>query len=489
MIKPQIINLTIKQALEGLKKGDFLARDLVESALLKATEAQDYHLLLSTFEDAFEKADEADTRIKSGKARKLEGIPITIKDNILVKGQTATAGAKLLTNFVAPYSATIVEKLEEQGAIIIGKNNLDAWAHGSSTENSDFGPSLNPWSKNHVPGGSSGGSAGAVALGIGLASVGTDTGGSIRQPAAFCGVTGFKPTYGRLSRYGLVAMASSLDCPGPLTRSAEDSAILANILSGQDVNDATTVPTEKIAVPTFEQQNSLAGMKIGLPREYFGEGIAPEILTGLQETQRVLESLGAEFVEVSLPMTKYALSVYYIIQPAEVSSNLSRYDGIRYGERVAGKSLLETYKLSRTAGLGHEAKRRIMMGTYVLSSGYYDAYYKKAMQARTKIIEDFHQAFDQVDFLLTPTTPHPAFEFGAKKDPLSMYLEDIFTVSANIAGLPAISFPCGFSEKNGVKLPIGAQIMGPQLSDSDVLKIAMAYQRETDWHLQMPAVA
>lgn len=478
--------LTIKQALDGLKKGDFLARDLVEAAMLKAKESENYHTLLSTFEDALEKADEADARIKNGEARKLEGIPITIKDNILTKGAKTTAGAKILEDFVAPYSATIVEKLEEQGAIIIGKNNLDAWAHGSSTENSDFGSTLNPWSTNHVPGGSSGGSAAAVALGIGLASIGTDTGGSIRQPAAFCGITGFKPTYGRLSRYGLVAMASSLDVPGPLTRSAEDAAILANILSGKDKNDATTLPEEKITVPAFEQQNSLAGVKIGLPKEYFSAGIAPEILESLQEARNTLESLGATFHEVSLPMTKYALSVYYIIQPAEVSSNLSRYDGIRYGKRVTGKSLLETYKLSRSEGLGREAKRRIIMGTYVLSSGYYDAYYKKAMQTRTKIIEDFHNVFDEVDFLLTPTTPHPAFEFGAKKDPLSMYLEDIFTVSANIAGLPAISFPCGFSEKDGVKLPIGAQIMGPQLSDSNVLKIAMAYQRETDWHLQTP---
>lgn len=479
--------LTIKDATQALRKGEITPQDLVRDALLRAKDFSEYNILLTTDEEnAFKKARLAKENIDQGKARKLEGIPITIKDNILTRGLETTAGSKILKGFVPPYSATVVEKLENEGAIIIGKNNLDAWAHGSSTENSDFGPTLNPWDKTRVPGGSSGGSAAAVALRIGLASVGTDTGGSIRQPAAFCGVTGFKPTYGRLSRHGLVAMASSLDCPGPIARSAEDIATLAHILSGQDTNDSTTLPQDKINIPSIEHHEPLKNIKIGLPKEYFSEHLSKEVAERIQEVKKVLESLGAEFKEVSLPLTKYALSVYYIIQPAEVSSNLSRYDGIRYGKRVEGKTLTETYNLSRTQGFGREAKRRIMMGTYVLSSGYYDAYYKKAMQVRTKIVEDFDKVFSEVDFLLTPTTPHAPFKFGSKPDPLSMYLEDIFTVSANIAGLPAISFPAGFITDNGRELPIGAQIMGPQLSDSEVIKIAMGFQKETDWHLKIP---
>lgn len=479
--------LTIKETIVALRKNEIEPRDLVERSISRAKEFSEYNILLTIDEEnAFNKARVAKENIKQGNARQLEGIPITIKDNVLTKGIKTTAGSKFLKDFIPPYSATIVERLENEGAIIIGKNNLDAWAHGSSTENSDFGPTLNPWDKTRVPGGSSGGSATAVALGIGLASVGTDTGGSIRQPAAFCGVTGFKPTYGRLSRYGLVAMASSLDCPGPLARSAEDVAILSHILSGIDANDSTTLPQNKIDILSIEHHQPLKNIKIGLPKEYFADYLSQGVAKKIQEVQKTLESLGAEFKEVNLPLTKYALSVYYIIQPAEVSSNLSRYDGIRYGTRIEGSNLTETYNLSRTEGLGREAKRRIMMGAYVLSSGYYDAYYKKAMQVRTKIIEDFNNVFREVDFLLTPTTPHTPFKFGSKPDPLSMYLEDIFTVSANIAGVPAISFPAGFIEDNNVNLPVGAQIMGPQLSDSEVIKIAHAYQKEADWHLRSP---
>lgn len=424
--------------------------------------------------EALEMAKEADKRIVRGNRKsKIDGIPISLKDNILTKDVKTTAGSKMLEDFVPQWDATIVKKLKDAGAVIVGKCNLDAWAHGSSTENSDFFTTHNPHDLDRVPGGSSGGSCAAVASDMGYASVGTSTGGSIRQPAGFCGVVGMKPTYGRCSRYGLVAMASSLDVPGPITKTACDAKLLLQIMEGKDIKDSTTIDkkTKKLQSTSYKLDN----LKIGLPKEYFTKGLDPKVEEKVRNMVKILEGQGVKVKEVSLPMTEYALAVYYVIQPAEVSSNLARYDGIRFGYQADNvKDLSEMYLKTRAEGFGDEAKRRIMLGTYVLSSGYMDAYYKKAMKVRTKVMEDFEKVFKEVDVLITPTSPTLPFKIGEREsDPLSMYLADAYTVSANIAGIPGVSIPVGKADG----LPVGAQILGPQWSDEVILDVASEYEK------------
>jgi aspartyl-tRNA(Asn)/glutamyl-tRNA(Gln) amidotransferase subunit A len=484
---------TIAEAAKLLAAGELSAKELAEEHLGRITE---HNIALNAYlsvdrEGAIAAAEESDLRRAEGKSLgPLDGIPISIKDVIVTKGIETTAASKMLEGFVPAYDATVVSRLKAAGAVILGKNNCDAWAHGSSTENSDFGPTKNPWDLDRVPGGSSGGSAAAVAAGLGLASIGTDTGGSIRQPAALTGVTGLKPTYGRLSRHGLIAMASSLDCPGPFTRTAEDAALLLHVMSTVDPMDSTTLPEARFPVIAVgDHDQPLKGLKVGLPAEYFAEGLDATVNSQVQAALKQLEQLGASLIEVSLPTTPFALAAYYVIMPAEVSSNLARYDGIRYGYRADdAKDLADLYLKSRSKGFGTEAKRRIMLGTFVLSHGYYDAYYKQAMQVRTKIIDDFSRVFAEVDILVTPTTPTPAFKFGEKTaDPLAMYLEDIYTVSANLAGIPGISIPCGFASVGSSELPVGLQLLGPQLGEEAILRAAMAYQQVTDWHLRQPA--
>ncbi|MBI2589921.1 Asp-tRNA(Asn)/Glu-tRNA(Gln) amidotransferase subunit GatA [Candidatus Berkelbacteria bacterium] len=499
---------TITEASKLLEEGKISSREFTEEHLERIRERDEsIHAYLTVDRaGALEAASKSDERRAEGKSLgPLDGIPISIKDVIVTEGIETRAASKMLAGFVPPYDATVVARLKAAGAVILGKVNCDAWAHGSSTENSDFGPSKNPWDLGRVPGGSSGGSAAAVAAGLGLASIGTDTGGSIRQPAALCGVTGLKPTYGRLSRYGLIAMASSLDCPGPLARSAEDCALLFEVMAGRDLLDSTSLPTSPLTPYASSPDRPLAELKIGLPKEYFAEGLDSQVGAAVNQAVKTLEKLGATIIDVSLPLTPYALPAYYVIMPAEVSSNLARYDGLRYGyseirnPKSEIRNANELIIKNRSLGFGAEAKRRIMMGTYVLSSGYYDAYYKKAMQVRTLIVEDFHQVFDQVDVLATPTSPIPAWKLGEKvNDPLQMYLADIYTVSANLAGIPGISIPCGFvtsssltgsdsvPDRGSQPLPIGLQLLGNQLDEEKILRVAIAYQRATDWHLYEP---
>ncbi len=428
-----------------------------------------------TPDQALEQAEKADKRIQAGEAALLTGIPLGIKDNMCLKGVRTTCASKILENFVPPFTATVLEKLEEQGAVFLGKLNLDEFAMGSSTENSAFFPTHNPYNLDYIPGGSSGGSAAATAACLCAGSLGSDTGGSIRQPASHCGVVGMKPTYGRVSRFGLVAFASSLDQIGPITKDVTDCAIMLQAISGYDRRDSTSVDTE---VPDYQAALStdLSGMTIGLPREYFGKGLSDEVETGIKNAIGILEQLGAKVVEVSVPHTQYAIACYYIIAPAEASSNLARYDGVKYGYRAKGYSnLLEMYKKTRSEGFGPEVKRRIMIGTYCLSSGYYDAYYKKASQVRTLITNDFKNAFSECDVMATPVAPTPAFKIGEKTDdPLQMYLSDIFTISTNLAGVPGLSVPCAVS-KGG--LPIGIQFMAPHFKEERTLKAAYALEQ------------
>ena len=413
-------------------------------------------------------AAEVDRKKKAGEPLgPLAGVPIALKDMIVTKGLVTTAGSKILAGWEPPYDATVVEKLRAAGAVILGKVNCDEFGMGSSTERSAYRKTRNPWDTARVPGGSSGGSAAAVAAGLCTASLGTDTGGSIRQPAAFCGVVGLKPTYGRVSRWGIVAFASSLDQVGPITRSVADAALVLQAIAGHDPRDSTSLPQ---AAPDFSAQLTagVSGLKIGLPKEYFEGAIDGEVRTALDNTIAALKDKGAELVEVSLPHTQLALPAYYIVAPAEASSNLARYDGIRYGKRAEATDLLELYRKSRGAGFGPEVKRRIMLGTYALRSGYYDAFYKKAQQIRALIKRDFDEAFATCDVLLTPTTPTTAFKFGAKTAPLEMYLGDIFTLACNLAGLPGISVPCGISADN---LPIGAQLLGKPLDEATLIRV------------------
>ncbi len=434
-------------------------------------------------EKALTQAGQAEAHIEKGMKQILLGIPVAIKDNICTEGVRTTCSSRILENFTPPYESTVTQRLKEQGYILIGKTNLDEFAMGSSTENSAYGITRNPWDVERIPGGSSGGSAAAIAADECIAALGSDTGGSIRQPAAFCGVVGLKPTYGRVSRYGLVAFASSLDQIGPITKNVKDSALLMNIISGYDLRDSTSA---RLPVPDFTSLlgHDIKGMKMGVPKEYFIEGVDKEVETSVMEAIKKLESLGAIPVEISLPHTGYAIAAYYILATSEASSNLARYDGVKYGLRMEGKDIVDMYMRTREAGFGAEVKRRIILGTYALSSGYYDAYYRKAQQVRTLIKHDFEKAFESVDVIITPTTPTPAFKVGEKiDDPLQMYLSDIFTISINLAGVPGISIPCGFTMNN---LPVGLQIIGKHFDEGSVLKVAYAYEQATDWRKRKP---
>ena len=434
-----------------------------------------YHTLL--LEPALAYSRQIDHQLSQGaEAGYLTGIPIAIKDVICTKGVPTTCSSRILANFVPPYDATVIEMLKAEGMVLLGKTNMDEFAMGSSTENSAYKLTHNPWNLEHIPGGSSGGSAAAVAADEAVAALGSDTGGSIRQPAACCGVVGIKPTYGRVSRYGLVAFASSLDQIGPLTKTVYDAALMLKIISGKDSRDSTSVEQP---VPDYiaELDKPLGKPRVGIPREYFAEGLHPEVKERVQDALRVMEKLGAEVVEVSLPHTEYAIATYYLVATAEASSNLARYDGVRYGHRAQQyKTLEEMYVNSRSQGFGPEVKRRIMLGTYALSAGYYDAYYLKALKVRTLLKGDFDAAFKQVELICTPTMPTPPFRLGEKiDDPLEMYLSDIYTVTVNLAGLPAMSIPCGFSESH---LPIGLQIIGPPFEEGRILRLAHAYEQE-----------
>jgi aspartyl-tRNA(Asn)/glutamyl-tRNA(Gln) amidotransferase subunit A len=440
---------------------------------------------------ALAQADAADAALRQGVThadRPLLGVPLALKDIIAVRGQPLTCGSRLLEHFAAPYDATVVEQLRAAGAVLVGRLNLDEFAMGSSTENSAFQLTRNPWDLERTPGGSSGGSAAAVASQEVMAALGSDTGGSVRQPAALCGVTGLKPTYGRVSRYGLVAYASSLDQIGCVTRTVADAAVLLRVIAGHDPRDSTSL-SEPVPDYGAGLEGDLRGVRLGLPREYRGPGIDPEVQAAVDRAVKQLEALGAELREISLPHTRYALATYYVIAPAEASANLARFDGVRYGRRHEGSDLLTMYGRTRGAGLGAEVKRRIVLGTYVLSSGYYDAYYLRAQKVRALIRQDFLRAFDGVDAIVTPTAPHPAFRLGEKtEDPLRMYLEDIFTLSCNLAGICGLSVPCGFTTATP-RLPIGLQFLGRPLGEPALLRVAAAYQAATDWHRQVPPAA
>jgi len=468
-------NLTIESLHKSLVKKEFSCVEMTRDCLNKAKkETKELNNFLETTEKlALEQAQKIDDKISQReKPKELEGVPVAVKDNILVQDYKATAGSKVLENYIAPYDATVVKKLKKSGAIIIGKTNLDEFAMGSSTENSAYGVVKNPKDLTRVPGGSSGGSAAAVAANHCLGALGSDTGGSIRQPAAFCGIFGFKPSYGMVSRYGLIAMASSLDQIGPFAKNAEDTKTIFNVIRGDDVMDATTIDTKH-----KNNKSKFENLKIGIPKEFFGEGLNKEVKEKIESAINKIAELGFEIKEISLPSIEYALAVYYIIAPAEISANLSRYDGIKYGYS-AGKSqnLLDYYCKTRAKGLGDEVRRRIMLGTYVLSAGYRDAYYNKAQKVRAIIAQDFKNIFsgeDEIDFILTPTTPTPAFKIGEKKDPLAMYLSDVYTAPASLAGLPAISVPCGEVDN----LPIGLQIIGAQFDDDSVLDFARIFEQ------------
>lgn len=473
----ELCRLTIHELQEKLKSGETSSEEITASVFRRIDEVEDrvrsYITLMR--DSAMEQAKASDLRIKKGEAGLLEGIPIALKDILCTKGVRTTCGSKILHNFVPPYDATVVRKLREAGAVFVGKTNMDEFAMGSSTETSHYGITRNPWDLERIPGGSSGGSASAVAADECIASLGSDTGGSIRQPAALCGVVGMKPTYGRVSRFGLIAFASSLDQIGPFTKDVEDCAVMLNAVCGYDPAESTSVPVETPDYRRFIGKD-IKGWKIGIPREYFIEGIDPEVSASFDRAAGVLRDLGAECVDISLPHTDYCVAVYYVIAPAEASSNLARYDGVRYGRRAGdARDLTEMYKKTRSEGFGAEVKRRIMIGTYALSSGYYDAYYKKASQVRTLIKRDFQEAFKKCDVIATPTSPGPAFKIGERMDdPLQMYLSDIFTISANLAGIPGISVPCGFS-KNG--LPIGLQFLAGHFEEGKVLRVASAYEQ------------
>lgn len=463
----------IAELAQDVRSGVVTAGELVQKSLGLIKKHEEFQAIIATTEErATKRAAEIDEQVKNGKnPGRLAGVPFIAKDNFLVFGADTTASSNILKGFDAPYQATAIEKLEAEGAICVAKANLDAFAHGASTENSDFFTTKNPHNKDHVPGGSSGGSAASVALQLAPFSLGTDTGGSIRQPASFCGVVGLKPTYGLVSRSGVVAMASSTDVIGPIASNVEDTALILEIIAGQDVLDGTTIEPEQ---DYTDFDSDLKGKKIGIIKEYFGEGLDPDVKKQIENAVAILKERGAEVTEVSLPSLPLALAVYYIVCPAEVSSNLARYDGQRFGHALKdAKDLDESYEVARQQGFGDEAKRRIMIGTYVLSSGYYDAYYKKAQTVRTKLVNEFNEVFKSVDFLVGPVAPTTAFKIGKNStDPLAMYLGDIMTVGASMVGVPAISIPCGTVNS----LPVGLQIMAPQRKDKELLGVARAYE-------------
>ena len=472
--------LTISKARKDMQGGSYTALDLVK-AYLKVIEEknQNLNVYLEVFEDVLDQAKEYDKKSREEKEKlPLGGIPIALKDNILIKDKIATGGSKILEGYVAPYDATVTKKLKEAGAIFIGRTNMDEFAMGGSTENSTYGVTKNPYDESRVAGGSSGGSAAAVAMDGTLAALGSDTGGSIRQPASYCGVVGLKPTYGYVSRYGLMAMASSLDVIGPMTKTVEDAQIIFNVIKGQDKNDATS--REKLKEEESNEKNS--GMKnkkiIGVPRSSFSKGVDPDVMKIFDESLEKLETLGFNIKEIELPLLQYGLSVYYVLMPAEVSSNLSRYDGVKYGKALAGDTLLQTYMNTRGNLFGREARRRIMLGTYVLSSGYYDAYYSKAIALRDEIKKDFIKIFEEVDLIATPVAPTPAFKIGQNSnDPLKMYLEDIFTVGANLSGIPAISIPAAKVLRGEKLLPVGLQLMAKEFNENLLFDVGKEFEQ------------
>ena len=488
---PTISSLTLTQMQRGLARGEFSSRDLVRAALdeIARLDPSLHAFLHVDAEQALAQADAADQTLTANYQLPitnypLRGLPIAVKDVLTVANMPCTAGSKILEGFIPPYTATSVKKLQEAGAIVIGKTNTDEFAMGSSTENSAYGRTNNPWDLSRVPGGSSGGSAAAVAARCIPAALGTDTGGSVRQPASFCGVTGLKTTYGRVSRYGLVAFGSSLDTVGVLAQTAEDAALIFSAMAGRDPLDATSARVETLQCNVSTDATSLRGLRVGVPQEYFIEGMQAEVEEKTRVAIEQMKSLGADVREISLPHTEYALPVYYILAPAEASANLARFDGVRYGPRAEADSLWEVFFKTRGERFGEETTRRIMIGTYALSAGYYDAYYGQAQKARTLITRDFERAFADVDVIAAPTTPTTAFRAGAHADdPLAMYLEDVFTLPANLAGVPGISFPVGF---DGQGLPIGLQLIAPRFREDVLLRAAHVYQQATDWHTRAP---
>ena len=483
----ELHELTLKEQLEGLKNLNFSSVELTDHYLkrIKAIDPDINSYITVTEELALSQAKEADTRYNNNNPLDLDGIPLAHKDIFCTENILTTCGSKMLSDFIAPYSSTVVSKFVEKGTVMLGKTNMDEFAMGSSNETSYFGPVKNPWNKEYVPGGSSGGSAACVAARLAPAATATDTGGSIRQPAALCGLTGIKPTYGRVSRYGMIAFASSLDQGGVLTRSAEDAAILMNTMSGYDPKDSTSL---NVDVPDFTQEidKPISGIKIGLPIEFFDQEMPDFVRKATNDAIDVFKELGAEIKEISFPNIDLSLPVYYVLAPAECSANLSRYDGVRYGYRCeAPKDIEDLYMRTREEGFGSEVKRRILIGTYALSAGFYDAYYLKAQKCRRLIANDFQEAFNSVDVILSPTTPGTSFKAGEKtNDPIEMYLQDIFTIPANLAGLPGISFPCG-SHKD---LPLGLQLVGNSLQEGKLLMAAHHFQKTTNWHKKMPKV-
>ena len=481
----ELNNLTIHEAADLLRKKKISSVQLTKSILgrIEKVDGEIFAYLTTTPDQVLAQAKLIDKKIAKREALSpLAGIPVAIKDNIVTEGLKTTCASRILEDYIPPFDATVVKNLKEAGAVIIGKTNLDEFGHGSSTEHSAFGPTHNPWDRSRVPGGSSGGSAAAIAAGECLFSLGTDTGGSIRQPAGFCGVSGLRPTYGRVSRYGLIAMTSSLDVIGPMAHDIEDISLILQILSGKDKLDSTTV--EK-SVPNYSSflKEDIKGLKIGVPKEFFIEGMDFRVKEKVKEAVEKLVSLGASVKEITLPHTKYSVACYYIITPSEISANLSRFDGIKYGKSSSANNLFEVYAKTRGEGFGNEVKRRIMLGTYALSSGYYEAYYLKAQKVRTVIKNEVLKALREVDVIITPTSPNLPFKIGSQiNDPLKMYLEDVFMDTASLAGLPAISIPCGLIDN----LPVGLQIMGKPFDEGTVLKAAHNYQKATDWHKRKP---
>jgi len=482
--------LTLCELQRKFTAGEVTAKEIVRAYFLRIgqVEPKVKAYVTTQKEDAMVRASELDDSLKGWrKTQPMMGMPLAIKDNLCTEGVATTCSSRMLQNFIPPYDATVIAKLRAQGYLLLGKTNLDEFAMGSSTENSAFGPSRNPWNLHCVPGGSSGGSAAAVAADECAAALGSDTGGSIRQPAAFCGVVGLKPTYGRVSRYGLIAFASSLDQIGPITKDVADAAFLLGAIAGHDPMDSTSAD---VPVPDYTKalkKKDLKKLKVGIPAEFFAEGLDPEVEAAVRAAIEELKSLGGEIKEIQLPRTDAAVAVYYVIATAEASSNLARFDGVKFGLRGKDtKDLLDLYTKTRQEGFGPEVKRRIMLGTYALSSGYYDAYYGKAQAVRTLIRQDFDEAFKEVDLIVTPVTPTPAFKLGEKSDdPLQMYLSDIFTISVNLAGLPAIALPCGFSQAG---LPIGMQLIGRAFQEDTLLRAAHAYEQSTQWRAKKPVV-
>jgi len=479
---------TVKETLALLSRGDCSSEDVTRACITRIDQTDERigAFLHLDREQAMADAKAADARRRAGQGGRLLGVPVGIKDVLNVKGQPCTCGSRILKGYISPYDATAVARLRAEGAIIMGRLNMDEFAMGSSNENSAYKPVRNPYDLQKVPGGSSGGSAASVAAHQITASLGTDTGGSIRQPASFCGCVGVKPSYGRISRYGLTAFASSLDQVGPFTKDVSDAALLTEIMCGQDPHDSTTVPD---AAPDLSAtlNRGIKGMKIGLPREYFRGGMDAEVEKRVRTAVEVCRNAGAELVEVSLPHTDYAIATYYIIATAEASANLARFDGVRYGHRVNGEDPIDMYEKTRASGFGNEVKRRIILGTYVLSSGYYDAYYLRAQKVRALIRRDYDDAFKRCDAILTPATPSAAFGFGEKTgDPLQMYLSDIFTVTTNLAGICGMSVPCGFTSSG---LPVGLQVLGPAFREDSMFRVAYAYEQATGWRKHQPVLA